>query len=567
MSPTSARRGPGRAHRSVREGGPGLHPVDLEICWNRLIAIVDEAAAALVRTSFSTVVRESNDFACVLLDQDGSSVAQSTLSVPGFIGTAPLSLRHFLRVHPGAGLRPRDVLLTNDPWIGTGHLPDSTMAAPIFLDRRLVGFVVTVAHLSDVGGRQWSADANELYEEGLRVPVTKLYCAGRPDATLFRLIRENVRVPEQVLGDLDAQVVAIETATRGLQQLLREYRLRDLRALSRAIFAVSEEAVRAEIAKLPAGTYRAEVEADGWDTPVLIRAAVTVGDGRVAVDYTGSSPQNRYGINEVYNHTFAYTVYPLKCMLSPAIPNNDGFLRLFDVLAPEGLIVNCRPPAAVGARQLVGHLLQGAIFEALAPVLPERVQADSGTPLWTLVFRGIDDGGGRAFSAIVFLNGGTGAMKARDGLSCTSFPANISTTPVEVVENVAPLLVRVKRLTPDSGGAGRFRGGCGQTVEIQSRWPGRVRVSLLTERTRIPPRGLLGGLPGAPGSVRKNGVPVAETKGILELGRGDVLELEVPGGGGFGPPAERAAGLVERDVRDGYVSAGQAQALYGAGRT
>jgi N-methylhydantoinase B len=540
-----------------------INAIDLEIGWSRLIAIVDEAAAALVRTSFSTVVRESNDFACVLLDEDGFSVAQSTLSVPGFIGTAPLSLRRFLEVYSKQQLRPGDILMTNDPWIGTGHLPDSTMAAPIFAGRRLIGFVVTVAHLSDVGGRQWSADANEMFEEGVRIPVTKLYRAGQPNTTLLKILESNVRVPEQVLGDIGAQVVAIETASRRLRELLREYKMADLRSLAQSIFRVSEDALRGQIEELPSGVYAAEVEADGWDTPVRIRATITIGEGRIAVDYAGSSPQNRYGINEVYNHTFAYTVYPLKCMLNPTIPNNDGFLRLFHVDAPEGLIVNSRPPAAVGARQLVGHLLQGAIFEALAPVVPDRVQADSGTPLWTLVFRGIDPPRGKSFSTILFFNGGVGAARARDGLSCTSFPANISTTPVEVVENLSPLLVRVKRIAEDSGGPGQWRGGCGQVVQIQSRWPGRVRVSLLTERTRIAPRGLLGGEPGRPGFVKKNGVPVTETKGILELLQGDVLELAVPGGGGFGPPAARDPELVRRDLDNGIVSAEAAADHYG----
>jgi N-methylhydantoinase B len=542
-----------------------MSPIDLEIGWSRLIAIVDEAAAALVRTSFSTVVRESNDFACVLLDEDGFSVAQSTLSVPGFIGTAPLSLRRFLEVYPKQQLKAGDVLMTNDPWIGTGHLPDSTMAAPIFVGRRLIGFIVTVAHLSDVGGRQWSADANEVFEEGIRIPVTKLYSAGRPNATVLKILEANVRVPEQVLGDIGAQVVAIDTATKGLKELLREYRLPDLRRLARSLFRVSEDALRGQINELPPGVYTAEIEADGWESPVRIRAAVTVGDGRIAVDYTGSSPQNRYGINEVYNHTFAYTVYPLKCMLNPTIPNNDGFLRLFDVKAPEGLIVNCRPPAAVGARQLVGHLLQGAIFEALASVVPERVQADSGTPLWTLVFRGIDPLRAKSFSTILFFNGGIGAALSRDGLSCTSFPANISTTPVEIVENLSPLLIRVKRIAEDSGGAGRWRGGCGQIVHIQSRWPGRVRVSLLTERTRTAPRGISGGLPGRTGFVKKNGVLVQETKGMLELLQGDILEIALPGGGGFGSPAERDPVLLGRDLDNGFVSAEAARDIYGHG--
>jgi N-methylhydantoinase B len=386
-----------------------------------------------------------------------------------------------------------------------------------------------------------------------------------PDETLFRLIRANVRVPEQVLGDIGAQVVAIQTATRGLQELLREYGFRDLRRLGDAILGVSEEALAKEITAVPEGVYTAEIEADGWDDPVRIRATVTVRDGRVSVDYTGSSPQNRYGINEVYNHTYAYTVYPLKCMLSPTLPNNDGFNRRFTVIAPEGTIVNCRPPAAVGARQLVGHLLQGAIFEALAPVLPDRVQADSGTPLWTLVFRGVDAGHGRSFSTILFFNGGTGATSWRDGLTCTSFPANISTTPVEVTENLAPLLFRHKQIAPDSGGPGRHRGGCGQVVEIESRWDGRVRVSLLTERTRAAPRGLLGGGPGRPGFVRRNGVDVAETKGIVELARGDVLAIGLPGGGGIGDSAEREAALVRLDVETGVVSTAAARAVYGRG--
>jgi N-methylhydantoinase B len=539
-----------------------LNPIDLEICWSRLIAVVDEAAAALVRTSFSTVVRESNDFACVLLDEDGRALAQSTLSVPGFIGTAPLSLRRFLEVYPKESLRPGDILLTNDPWIGTGHLPDSTMAAPIFAGRRLIGFIVTVAHLSDVGGRQWSADATEMFEEGIRIPVSKFYDTGVPNQMLLKVIEANVRTPQQVLGDLGAQVVAIETATRGVQTLLREYGFPDLRLLGRSILTVSANALRDEIRKIPKGEYVAEIEADGWDAPVRIRATVSVYEKQISVDYTGSSPQNRYGINEVYNHTFAYTVYPLKCMLIPSMPNNDGFTRLFQVIAPEGLIVNSRPPAAVGARQLVGHLLQGAIFEALAPVLPERVQADSGTPLWTLVFRGLDTERGRAFSTILFFNGGTGAMTSRDGFSVTSFPANISTTPVEVIENLAPLLVRIKRIAADSGGPGRQRGGCGQVVAIESRWPGLLRVSLLTERTKVPPRGLLGGMAGRAGFIHKNGVPVAETKGIVELREGDILEFCVPGGGGVGQPSERDPQLVARDIRDGFVTREAAKVSY-----
>ena len=517
-----------------------MDPVSLEICWSRLIAIVDEAAAALVRTSFSTVVRECNDFAVVLLDENGYAVAQSSMSVPGFLGTAPLSLREMLKIVPRETLEPSDVLFTNDPWVGTGHLPDSTLAAPIFSGKRLVGFVVTVAHLSDVGGRQWSADANEMFEEGIRIPVLKFRRRGKVDATVLKILEANVRVPDQVFGDINAQMVAIDLVSVRLLELLAEYRLPDLCRLRDSIFHVSEQALRKEIRKLPPGTYTAETEADGWDTPVRIRVAITIGRDRIRIDYAGSSPQSRYGINEVYNHTFAYSIYPLKCMLTPTIPNNDGFMRLFEVNAPVGLIVNSRPPAAVGARHLVGHLLQGAIFEALAPIVPERVQADSGTPHWALVFRGLPRDDNEAFSTTLFFNGGTGARSDRDGIACMSFPSNVSSPPVEMVENLAPLLIRAKQIARDSGGAGRFLGGAGQIVQIESRWSGPVRVSLLTERTRAPARGLLGGLPGGLGFVKKNGTPVTETKGILELLKGDVLEVGLPGGGGFGTPEPAA---------------------------
>ena len=529
-----------------------VDPIELEILWNRLIAIVDEAAAALVRTSFSTVVRESNDFACVLLDENGYCIAQSTLSVAGFIGTAPLSLRKFLETIPKEQLRPGDVLFSNDPWIGTGHLPDSTMAAPIYLGSKLIGFIVTVAHLSDVGGRQWSADANEVFEEGVLIPVTKLYSGGKLNTEVLQILKANVRLPDQVLGDIDAQVVAIHVATKRLRELMREKGLTDLRSLSRAIFDVSARALGKEIQALPPGTYVGEVEADGWDTAVRIRATVTIKNGKISIDYAGSSPQSRYGINESYNHTFAYTVYPFKCMLSPTLPNNEGFLRLFEVIAPVGSIVNSRRPAAVGARQLVGHLLQGAIFKAMEGILPDRVQADSGTPLWTLVFRGVDPERDRAFSSILFFNGGTGAMMGQSGSACTSFPGNISNTSIEVVESLAPLLYRRKAIDVESGGNGKWKGGAGQVVHIESRWDSAARVSLLTERTRTAPQGLHGGLPGKVGFVRKNGAPIQETKGIVELQRGDVLEIGLPGGGGFGKPEAGDPQLAAHDRKMRY---------------
>jgi N-methylhydantoinase B len=441
-----------------------------------------------------------------------------------------------LESFPRQSLSPGDVLFTNDPWIGTGHLPDSTLAAPIFVAGRIVAFAVVIAHLSDVGGRQWSADSTEVFEEGIRFPIMKLVESGRENQLIFDMLAANVRLPGQVLGDLRAQLSAIHVTDERLRQFLSEYHLPDLREIAAEIFAITERMTLEGIRKIPPGVYTGQVSADGWEHEINIRATVTITGDEIAVDYTGSSPQSRFGINESYNHTYAYTVYPFKCMLAPGLQNNDGFLRRLRVRAPSGSIVNCRPPAAVGARQLVGHLLQAAIFEAMAEVLPDQVQADSGTPLWTIVLRGVDVERDASFSTILFFNGGIGAMRDRHGRTCSSFPANISNTPIEITENLAPVLFTTKRIAEGSGGAGRTRGGEGQIVAFQSRWPTLMRVSLLTERNRVPAKGLFGGQPGAVGHVRQNGKPVAHTKGILELMPGDTLELALPGGGGFGQP-------------------------------
>lgn len=513
-----------------------MNPIDLEIYWNRLIAIVDEAGAALKRTSFSTVVRESNDFAVVLLDQDGRLVTQSSLSVPGFIGTAPLSLQRMLQKNPSGTLESGDILFTNDPWIGTGHLPDSTMAAPLHFKGRIIAYAVTVAHLSDIGGRQWSADASEVFEEGIRFPVIKMVKAGNIDPAAMSLLETNVRLPKQVRGDINAQIAAIHIAHQRLCELLDDYGLDDICSISEAIYRVSEEAALKKIRAVPPGRYIGRVESDGWDEKVSVVAEVTVSETGIKVDFSGSSPQVAYGINETFNHTYAYTIYPFKCMLSPEIPNNDGFTRLFEIKAPEGSIVNAKFPAAVGARHLVGHILQAAIFDAMSSALPDMVMADSGTPMWTVLLRGVDTKKDKSFSSILFFNGGMGAAKDRDGLPAVSFPGNISNTPVEVAESLTPILFKAKHLAEGTGGNGASQGGLGQVVSFQSRWPDVIRASLLTERVKVPAKGLFGGQPGEVGHVMLNGVPVSEPKSMIALNEGDVLELRLPGGGGFGVP-------------------------------
>jgi N-methylhydantoinase B len=533
---------------------PSFDAVEMAIHWSRLIAIVDQAAAALVRTSFSTVIRESNDFACVLFDAHGRSLAQSTISVPGFIGTMPQTLREMLKRIPREKLEPGDVLITNDPWMGTGHLHDLTMATPVFKGSDIVAFTCVTAHLPDVGGRQWSAAATEVYEEGLWIPVVKYYRHGRLNEDMHRILEANVRNPEQVIGDVRAQLAATSVMAGKLLDFMEDARLQDLTSLAGAIHGVSEQAMVKALREVPEGIYVGETHADGWGAPLTIRARVVIRDSRIAVDYDGTSPQSSRGINAVFNHTYAFTIYPFKSVLVPEIPNNEGFMRLFDIQAPPGSIVNAQPPAAVGARHLVGHLLQGAIFQALGKAVPDRVQADSGTPLWSVVFKGPSTERTKPFTTVLFFNGGTGATGWADGSSCTSFPTNISIAPIEIVETLSPLRFRYKRLAADSGGAGKWRGGCGQDIAIESVAQTPMSVSLLTERTKFPAVGLNGGHPGRCGFVRVNGRPAREPKGTVVLNPGDVLELGLPGGGGFGDVKARDPELVEHDVQEGYVT-------------
>lgn len=528
--------------------------IETEIFWARLVSIVDEAAAALVRTSFSTVVRESNDFACVLLDADGYSLAQSTISVPGFIGSMPRTVREMLKRVPREQLEPGDVLITNDPWLGTGHLPDFTVAMPVFRGLEIVAFTCITAHMSDIGGRQWSADAVEVHEEGLWIPVLKYLCRGHVNEDVHRIIESNVRNPEQVIGDIRAQLSATDVMARKLTEFMTEAGLEDLKSLARTINDVSARAMADAIKGLPEGRYVGETHADGWDEPLTIRVALEIRSGRILADYSGTSLQSRRGINAVFNHTFAFTVYPFKTLLAPHIPNNEGLLRCFDVFAPTGCILNALPPAAVGARHLTGHLLPGAIFQALAGAIPDQVPADSGTPLWSVVFKVPATTRQRGSTTVLFFNGGTGASNSDDGVSCSSFPTNISVTPVEITENLAPLRFLHKRLATDSGGLGKHRGGCGQDILIESIAETPLSVSLLTDRTRFPAQGLEGGLPGRSGFVKKNGQSVDPPKSVIVLEPGDTLELGLPGGGGFGKVSERLRELTERDIAEGYVA-------------
>lgn len=511
-----------------------LDGIELEILSKRLVAITDEMATTLVRTSHSTIVREGNDFSCVLMDAHGRALAQSTRSIPSFAVLLPKTVKRMLEVFPAETWRPGDIVVTNDPWLANGHLPDLTMVSPVFVGEDLAAFTGTVAHLPDIGGRQMSGAAQDVYEEGLRLPIVRLYRGYERDDTLWQLIGENVRVRDQVYGDIDAQRSTNAFGGERLRELVGEAAGSDLATIAERIQSLSESAFRRAISAVPDGVYAAEVDGDGFDKPVHLAAALRFHGDSIEVDYAGTSGRSSRGNNVPLSYTTAYTLYALKCVLDPSTPNNEGCFRPVTVTAPEGSVLNARPPAAVAARHTVGHLIPSVVFRALAGVLPTSVPAETGTPLWALCFTGVKDG--REFSIFPSFNGGQGASHDRDGLPCLSFPSNSSNTPIEVVEALTTLQVLEKSLLRESGGSGAHRGGSGQRVLFRAVGSTPIRVSMFADKIRTQAFGLYGGGNGAPGSISVNGVPVENPKAEVTLQPGDVLDLVLPGGGGYGSP-------------------------------
>lgn len=535
-------------------------PISLEILWNRLIAITDEAAATLIRTSFSTIVRESLDFACVLLDAQGRSLAQCTVAPPSFIGTLPRTVKGLTAALPPDELQDGDVLITNDPWIGTGHLPDLNMAKPIFYRGRLIAYAASVSHLPDIGGRIRSPDAREVYEEGLQIPPWKLLDRGQQDDKLIRLIRHNVRVPDRVMGDIWSQLAANQLMQHRLIELLQEQGLNDLEALADDIVNTSRQAMQRAIGAMPKGEFAYSIETDGFNAPFTLAATVRVLEDRLQVDYTGTSPQADRGLNVVPNYTFAFTTYALKCLLAPQLFNNEGCFEPIEVTAPAGCLLNPIYPAAVGARAITGHFLPTVIFGALSQAYPGRMQAASAGCLWAMQYTGFD-GRGERFSNLFFINGGQGAGRDRDGVSCISFPGNISNTPIEMIEET-PILIETKTIRANSGGAGQFRGGHGQVMAIRVLNPTPLTVSFLSDRTKIAAPGFAGGRDGTLGSVTLNGMPV-HPKETLIAQAGDLIVLSTPGGAGYGDMQARDPAQVQDDIDAGLLSPLDAQQQYG----
>ncbi|WP_372921612.1 hydantoinase B/oxoprolinase family protein [Roseovarius sp.] len=527
--------------------------VELQMIWARMISIVDEAAKVIVRTSFSTLANEANDFACVLTDARGFSLAQNSGSIPSFIGTLPATVRHFLEKFGADGLYPGDVLVTNDPWMGTGHLNDISVVRPVFVDETLVGFAATTSHVPDIGGKVRSTLPREVFEEGFQIPLMKLVSQGETNEALVELLKANVRTPLQTTGDVWAQVNALDLMERRVQDMMAERGLVTLETIANNLFERTETAMRSKIESLPDGVYNYAFQTDGLDEPFDFKLTLEISVDTVRCDYTGTAPVQPRAFNCPLTYTRAMTVFALKCALLPDIPNNEGLLRPIETFAPEDCCLNPKYPAAVGARINTGHYVPILIFGALREICNDTVMAGVGSPLWNLTQTGLREDGS-PYASVLFFNGGMGASADRDGEPALSWPSNISATPVEVAERQSPFLFRYKRLRPGSGGHGARRGGLGEDILMESRSERPVQVTFLAERTRFGAPGFNGGQDGVPGAVWVRGSK-ADPRQQYELDRGDTVLMSTPGGGGFGDPQERPDDLRRHDARQGYLRA------------
>lgn len=510
--------------------------IALEILWSNLIATVTEQARALQRIAFSPIVREAGDLATALFDRRGRMVAQAVTGTPGHINSLGAAGRHFVHAFPPESLVPGDVLITNDPWLSAGHFFDITVMTPVFRGTRCIGFFGSTIHHTDIGGYGVGAGARDVHEEGLWIPLAKLYEAGQPNALLHAMIRRNVRTPEHVAGDLAAQVAAGRVGAERLNALCDRAGLADIEALADVIIGRSEQATRDSIRKLRAGTYHGE---SVFDVPgglkVTLRTAVTVDTaaGELVIDFTGSSPEAPIGINVVLNYTAAYANFAVRACLDPDLPNNFGSLAPVRVVAPEGSIVNCRYPAPVNARHVVGMYVPMPVLKALHQVMPDRVLAEGSGAVWTIQIQGRDDQGEPFTSSMFNYSGGMGARREKPGLSATCYPTGVAAVPVEVLEAAMPIVFTRKELRRGSGGDGRQRGGDGQVIGFRLRTREPWLLNVVASRTDMGPDGLEGGGPGLPGRFLVNGAPVNEARKMAMAAADEVL-METPGGGGYG---------------------------------
>jgi N-methylhydantoinase B len=532
--------------------------------WNRLISVVEEQAQALVRTAFSTSVREAGDLSAGVYDAQGRMLAQAVTGTPGHVNAMADALAHFIRRIGRQNIYEGDVYITNDPWEGTGHLHDFTVVTPSFHKGQLVGFFACTAHVVDIGGRGFGADAASVYEEGLYLPIMKFAERGVVDQTLIRIVRGNVRQPDQLVGDLYALATCNEIGHRRLTDMMAEFGLDDLEGIAAFIFENSRRATVERIAALPQAQASGAMTVDGFDSPITIAVTLTIEADHILTDFSGTSGVDKKGINCPLVYAKAYACYALKCAIAPEIPNNAASLEPFRVTAPENSIVNAKHPSPVALRHIIGHFVPDAVYDALDKIIPGLVPAEGAGCLcnFQMSLRPVGGTGTRA-EVLTFNSGGAGARPAHDGLNATAFPSGVMTMPIEATEHAGPVIIWRKELRPDSGGAGKQRGGLGQFMEVGARAGHEFDFSAMFDRVDHPARGRQGGGPGAPTTIGQDDGTKMRGKGKQFVAAGRRVMLSLPGGAGYGDPADRPVEAVKRDLARGYISAETATRDYG----
>ncbi|MBC6406989.1 MAG: hydantoinase B/oxoprolinase family protein [Rhodobacteraceae bacterium] len=543
--------------------------VSYQVMWNRLISVVEEQAQALVRTAFSTSVREAGDLSAGVYDIHGRMLAQAVTGTPGHVNAMAASVAHFIRRIGRQTMFEGDVYITNDPWEGTGHLHDITMVTPFFHNGTLMGFLACTAHVVDIGGRGFGADAQSVYEEGIYIPIMKFAERGTVDDTLVRLLRGNVREPDQLVGDIYALATCNEIGQRRLSAMMEEFSLEDLEEVARFILDNSHRATVAKIAALPRGQASSAMTVDGFETPITLQATLTIGEDHITTDFAGSSPVDKKGINCPLVYTKAYCCYALKCAIAPEIPNNHASLAPFHITAPPDTIINAQHPAPVALRHIIGQFVPDAVYGALDQLLPGVVPAEGASCLcnFQISARPRSDGpappGARRAEVLTFNSGGTGARPQHDGLNATAFPSGVMTMPIEATEHAGPVIIWRKELRPDSGGAGRQRGGLGQYMEVGVLAGHEFDIQAMFDRGQFVARGRRGGTPGAPSTIGRDDGVAMRLKGKQFVPHGRRVQMAFAGGGGYGNAQERPLALIKRDLAQGYISAETAARAYG----
>jgi len=543
--------------------------VFFQVMWNRLISVVEEQAQALVRTAFSTSVREAGDLSAGVYDVRGQMLAQAVTGTPGHVNAMADAVGHFIRRIGRQNMFDGDVYITNDPWEGTGHLHDITMVTPSFYKGVLVGFFACTAHVVDIGGRGFGADGASVYEEGLYIPIMKFIERGEVDRTLVRIVRGNVREPDQLVGDMYALATCNEIGHRRLIEMMQEFELDDLDGIGGFILENSRRATLERIAALPRTTASGEMTVDGFEKPITLKVKLTIEENRIVSDFAGSSEVDKKGINCPLVYTKAYACYALKCAIAPEIPNNAASLAPFEIAAPENTIVNALHPAPVALRHIIGHFVPDTVYNALDKIIPSLVPAEGAGCLcnFQVSMRPRTDAPAPKDAVrsevLTFNSGGAGARPTLDGLNATAFPSGVMTMPIEATEHAGPIIVWRKELRPDSGGAGKQRGGLGQYMEVGAREGYEFDFQAMFDRVNHPARGRQGGLNGAATTIAQDDGSPMRGKGKQFVPHGRKVMLALPGGAGYGWPAERDAQLVKRDLARGYISAATAKRDYG----